>query len=195
MSNIDPTLVRDWAAVRAKLAELVETTNAEETDTPAGERAVLAERARRLAHRVDDESQEVEIEILRLTLGGRPYVIGTAGIVAVVREAEIIALPGSSGPVAYLASWRGRLLTTLDLRPRLGLPAPATRSLLVLGATAGEVGLLVDTVDALDTIRESEIQPSAAGGTAPGGYFRGALADATPLLDAAGIAAEHPEQG
>lgn len=196
MSIIDPNVThRDWAAIRARLGELVESTNVETTDTPAGERAVLAERAMKLGRRLDVDAEGATLEILRLTFGGHRYAIGTEGVVAVVQEGEIVPLPGARGPVSFLASWRGRLLTALDLRPLFGLPNPPTRALLVLGAPGSELGFLVDAVDELDLVRVADIQAPAAGGSTHDAYLRGALPDATPLLDAARVVTHHPGDG
>ncbi len=196
MSIIDPNVThRDWAAIRARLSELGDTTNADAADTPAGERAVLAERARKLARRQDADDASATFEILRLNFGGQQYAIGTEGVVAVVQEGEIVPLPGANGPVSFLASWRGRLLTALDLRPLFGLPNPATRALLVLGAPGSELGFLVDSVDELDLVRVDDIQPPAAGGSTQHAYLRGALPDATPLLDATRVLTHHPGDG
>ena len=155
--------------------------------------ATLEARARVLAQQDVAEDVRRGDETVIFQLGEARY-----GVAArLVREVQPLAgytpLPGTPPFVLGLINLRGRLLTALDLRPLLGVPASPPRAgatLLIVSAGGMELGLLADAV--LE-IRRAESQLStalsAAEGQAPA-WVRGIDSRLTLLLDLAGLLAD-----
>jgi purine-binding chemotaxis protein CheW len=73
-------------------------------------------------------------------------------VVQVFRLEELAPLPGAESPIYGITTWRGDLLTILDLRPLLGLPVSSLNDLsrvMVLGGARPEFGILADAVSEL----------------------------------------------
>ena len=85
----------------------------------------------------------------------------------IVRLRTITAVPRVPAQILGVITLRGEIVQVLDLRLRLGVSAPAptrTNRIVVLHGDEGEVtGLLVDTVNEVMRVDESEIQPPATG--------------------------------
>jgi purine-binding chemotaxis protein CheW len=112
-------------------------------------RRILEERARSLARQEAAADAELSEELLTFRLGDGRY----GASARLVREVRLLdgytPLPGTPKLVLGLVNVRGRLLTALDIRPLLALPAPSPQAgalLLVVGNDGLEVGLLADEV-------------------------------------------------
>jgi chemotaxis signal transduction protein len=182
-----PTLRRadgeiDWPQVHARIASIGRLLESEAAMSPESEAALLAERARHLAEPPEEERGEDMLALLRVRLGREDYAVHAGDVVAVATGVEIAALPGATGPLVALAAWRSRVLRTIDVRPALGVSAPASRTVLVIGEYEADLALLVDSVEDAEVVRHSELQPAPAD-VAASDLLRGILQDGTPLLD------------
>jgi purine-binding chemotaxis protein CheW len=125
-------------------------------------------------------------EYLAFSLAGEAYAVQIAHIAEILKPLPITWVPRAPRNVVGVMSVRGRLVTVIDLRKRLGLtespPDGRTRILLsdvtsqgMVGARGGRaqydtemIGLLVDEVMQVYRLAESEIEPaSVLGGDQP----------------------------
>lgn len=154
--------------------------------TAEAEDELLRDRARRLAIPPDDQRSAPLLELVRIILGGSQFVVPSKEVAAVVRGAEIAPLPGSTGTIVAIASWRGRLLPGVDIRPLLGLTRAATRSFIVIGDDVLDAVLIVDSVEDLELTDPATIGRLPDGG-GRSGVLSAVLADGTPLIDIPGV--------
>lgn len=130
--------------------------------------SILAGRARALALQEEVVAAESGTSTLTFRLGGSSYSLPAAAVREVQPLGACTPLPAVPPFILGLVNVRGRLLTAIDLRPMLGLPAsgPAPGALLLIVAVGGgELGLLSDGVVAVSA-RSAALSPapSAAAG-------------------------------
>jgi purine-binding chemotaxis protein CheW len=125
---------------------------------------------RRAARRAGEMG--ARIEYLEIVLGSENYAVQIAHVAEILRPPPITEVPRASHNVLGVVSVRGRLVTIVDLRRRLGLAeGPVDRRSRVLLADAGtgeQIGLLVDEVRQVWRLAADEIEePNALGGDQP----------------------------
>lgn len=106
--------------------------------------------------------EEQSVPWVAFELAGESYALPIAAVQEIVRVAEITRVPDAPAVVRGVVNLRGRVLPVVDLRARLGLPAvdvDTTRRILVLPARGRLIGVLVDSVSAIERVRPSTIQP------------------------------------
>ena len=111
-------------------------------------------------------------EFLTFSLAGDEYAARIVVVAEIVRSPPITEVPRAPRCVLGVASVRGRLVTVIDGRRRLGLPeaAPGARSRILLVDTGGGefVGVMVDAVLQVLRLSALEIEPaSVLGGDQP----------------------------
>jgi purine-binding chemotaxis protein CheW len=176
----------DWEAVRARLASIGSHGEAGEVSSA---RATLERRARELARPLGSSNGEERLEVVTFSLAGETYAVESHAVVAVFKLTDMAPLPGAQAPVRGLASWRGQLLTIVDLREALGLEPASLNDLahvVVVGGRAAAFGVLVDAVHDVRTLPAAAARPPAAG-TSKRLLWRGVTADALVVLDTAAL--------
>lgn len=156
------------------------------------ERQLLEQRARALARRPADETRDSSIELLRFSLARESWAVEAHHTVAVFRLRQLTPLPSARAPLYGLTSWRGDVLTLLDLRPLVGAPSTALDDLaFVIVLTDGDqtFGLLADSVSELSSIAADELRPPPESRSAAREYIAAMTTDAALLLDALGLIA------
>lgn len=149
---------------------------------------VRAPSERRAARRAGEMGARTEY--LALVLGEEKYAVQIAHVAEILRPPPITEVPRASRNVLGVVSVRGRLVTIVDLRRRLGLAeAPIDRRSRVLLADSGggeQIGLLVDEVRQVWRLAAEEIEPpNALGGEQPAhiaGIGRPAGGDGSVLI-------------
>ena len=153
---------------------------------PASEREVLEERARALARPVAAQAADTT-EFVTFSLAGETWAIESRYALEVFRLANLARLPGAEPPVFGITTWRGALLTILDLRLVLGLSAASLDDLgrvIVLGKEAPAFGILADQVHGLVAVRASEMREPPEGVAVQRDYVQGVTGDAMIVLAA-----------
>jgi purine-binding chemotaxis protein CheW len=110
---------------------------------------ILEQRARDLAAQEASDEREMGEETMVFYLGGTCYGLPARSVSEVQRLEAYTPLPATPPCIVGLVNLRGRLITALDMRPLLDLPAadPAPDAfLLIINAGGAEVGLLADAV-------------------------------------------------
>ena len=175
---------------RERLRRVAEGTASAATLSPARARALMDERARRLAAppaRPADGAQM--LEVLGFALGEECYGVETRQVREVVGLGEVTPVPSTPDFLLGVVNLRGQLLPVLDVGGLVGLPAreasPRSR-VVVLGAERPELGVLADAVHEVTTVPVRDVLEAAAShGGAAARYVRGVTRDALVLIDAA----------
>lgn len=157
------------------------------------DREVLEQRARALAKPAAKPTGRT-IEIVTFVLSGETYGVESRYVLEVFRLAELSPLPGAEAPVLGITTWRGALLSILDLRPLLGLSANALSDLahvIVLGRETAAFGILADGVRDLLAVPVSAVAQPPEGIAVRRDYLRGITAEALIVLAADKLLALH----
>lgn len=122
--------------------------------------AILAERARLLAVPVGQKDNEPSLEVVFFKLARERYAIESRYVHAVFPLVDLTPLPNVKPPLYGLTSWRGDVLTVLDLRGIFGASLNALDDLgrvIVVGDRYSSFGILADQVDSTVAVNESQI--------------------------------------
>ena len=71
------------------------------------------------------EVQEELLECITFTLGEEEYAFETSFASEVIRVPKLVKLPGSNKLIVGIFNLRGEIIAAMDIRPLLGIPAPA----------------------------------------------------------------------
>lgn len=170
-----------WSELEARIEEVGRSLAAEATVSPEQTRLILARRARALAVPLSGEDDQPCVELLGVERDGRHFALETRFIAAIVRNPPTAPLPGAEPPVSAVASWRGRLLTTLDL----GSSGEIFRApfLIVLGAERAEIGLIGDIVGEITSVPLDRLRDVPDGPMRWRQYMKALTDDTVPLID------------
>lgn len=129
-------------------------------------------------------------EYLSFKLGADSYGVRIELITEILRPPPITEVPRAPLHVRGIVSVRGRLVTVVDLRARLRLheePFDGRARMLLADHYGEAIGLLVDEVQQVYRLADSEVEPAAVlGGEQPAyilGIGRPAGGDVLVLLD------------
>jgi purine-binding chemotaxis protein CheW len=180
----------DWQQLHQRLARAREATEASLRLSPERARAVMEERAQKLARvpPLPPRADEV-LEVVTFGLADERYAVETCHVREVLRVGEIASVPGAPDFLAGLLNRRGDILAVFDLRRFFGAadrePTGGAR-VLVLGGERAEFGMLADVVHEVTTLRTDEIHEAPASVAGAGrDYLRGVTAGALIVLDGA----------
>ena len=130
----------------------------------------MAERVRpRVAAllRIRGDDADERFEYLGFRLGEETYAVPIDRIGEILRIPPITTVPRASEAIMGVVGVRGRVLTVLDLRGRLGSSAPPptrhARILVLPWSDHESVGLYVDGVLQVYRLTNAEIEPASAG--------------------------------
>lgn len=136
--------------------------------------------------------------LLLFRVAGRDFALPLRPVVEVVRHRRPTPVPWSDPAVEGIVPLRGRMVTLLDIRQRLGLDARGEGSgrqvIVVDGGEDGLVGLIVDEVNGVAPPSVPEPPPAALKTTRPD-LCRGVLGGGeryVVLLDLAALVKRDP---
>lgn len=178
-----------WDAIRERLRVATERGDAATAVSPARVRALMDERARRLAKVPAVAARGTDaLEVLSFALGGERYGVATRHVREVIAVSDVTPLPAMPPWVVGLTNRRGDLLPVLDLGVVLGLAraeAAPHRRIVVLGRARPEVGALTDAVHDVQTIPAGELLDPPASTPRGRAYVLGVTREALVVVDAA----------
>lgn len=160
-------------------------------------RAVLEERARRLARPLASAGPSDDLEVVTFTMAGEMYAVESRYVLEACRPAGVTPLPGVAAPVIGVTARRGELLVLLDLRGAMGAAAAAppvaadSGRILVLGEERRAIGVVTDSVQELRRLPAAEVRAVSDSPIVDRKYVRGITADAILVLDGAALIRDH----
>lgn len=161
-------------------------------------RAVLEERARVLARPPATHAPVDGLDLVTFALANETYALDARYVHHVFRLGELTPLPGAAAPVYGVTSWRGGLLTVLDLRAVLGVSVNAASDLsrvIVIGERRPAFGVLADAVHDLASVPRAAIRTPPRETAGQRELVQGVTGDAVVLLDGAALLRLHHARG
>lgn len=110
-------------------------------------------------------SAQASYEYVSVHIGGQLFGVEVDEIREVFSPQDITGVPRSPSEVAGLLNLRGRIVTAVDARQRLGLPAREDgAAVMALGLEQGSelFGVLVDEVGEVMRLKADTLEPSPA---------------------------------
>jgi purine-binding chemotaxis protein CheW len=154
---------------------------------------ILTARARALALQEEVVAGALGAATITFRLGGSSYSFPATAVREVQPLGAYTTLPAVPPFICGLVNVRGRLITAIDLRPLLGLPAtalPPGAMLLIVCSDDSELGLVADSVIAVHGQTAALAPaPSAASGHSVA-WVRGVDADLSLHLDPVALFAD-----
>lgn len=177
----------DWAAARARIAELGHKLERGPGDAIDVDR-LLAERAERYRQLEQSEARGGQLMVV-FRRGETNYAAPLDSISAIRLSDRITTLPGISPVIKGVVNARGQMAAVHDLasfaKPACGLPKLAWL-LIGHGPTRGSA-LLADEVDDIRRFHQAEIRPVPLSLAHKGPGFVGATEDGVVILDPPGL--------
>lgn len=183
---------RQPVATDAERLRRIEAVRERAGSTPGGDTGrdheVLAERARSLARPAAAPPPADALAVVSVRIAKESYGIEASDVLEVMSLSAFARLPGAMPPLFAVTAWRGDLLLLLDIRRALGLSSTALndlRHVVVLEAGPQPVGILVDEVIGMTTIRTGDVRPLGTGAARE--LVRGVTSDALIVLETSAI--------
>jgi purine-binding chemotaxis protein CheW len=136
-----------------------------------GEDAILEWRARALAATPPRPNEGATLDMLIVRLGEVQYALDMPALHSVQRADNLTRVPNVPAFIAGVLNVRGEVVAVLNLAAALGLPgsdrdgsaADGTAQVVLVEASQGRVGLLVDEVLRVQTVALDELDRTFSG--------------------------------
>lgn len=182
----------DWVAIHQRLENA--SLLLERKNLPTGEERarVLRARAKALAREQAQEQRlEQSVEVVEFLLAHERYALDASFVREVCPLREITQLPATPAFVLGIISFRGQIVSILDLKKFFDLPQSGLtdyNKVIILRDSSMELGLLADAVAGVHRVALADIQPSLPTLTGiRAEYLRGVTDQRLVILDAARI--------
>lgn len=116
-----------------------------------------------------------DIQIVNFTVDNINYGVPVEQVREVRDMQSVTPVPGAPSYVEGVTNLRGQIITVFDLRKRLGLPEKkgAGEKILVIDLEKSAVGVVVDAVTEVSTIKESDVEKNMEVTSALGDFILG----------------------
>lgn len=182
----------DWAKLRDVLAPTSTMTDSDRGLSPEGKRALLRERAKKLARLPEQVTDDkLAVEVIEFQLAHERYGLESSYVREVYPLKELTLVPCTPAFVLGIVNIRGQILSVIDLKRFFGLPERGLTDLnrvIVLHEHGMEFGILADMIIGSRTIFAEDVQtdlPTVAG--LPRQYLWGVTAEGMNVLHASQI--------
>jgi purine-binding chemotaxis protein CheW len=187
----------DWHEIHRRLAQAQAALEEESRPTPETRNAILRARAQKLAQPPGDKgAAEAALNVVVFQLGHECYGVEACYVREVYPLKEVTPLPCISPFILGLINVRGQILSVVDLKQFLELPAKEgtdPNKVILLHQEAMTLGILVDALIGVRQIFPSQLQPAPPTLTASRQkLLKGVTGEPMILLDAEKLLT-HPE--
>ncbi len=116
-----------------------------------------------------------DLQIVNFTLDNTNYGVPVEQIREVRDMQAVTHVPGAPAYVEGVTNLRGQIITVIDLRKRLGLAKSEIEGekILIIDLEKSSVGVVVDSVTEVSTIKEADIEKNNNVTTALGDFVMG----------------------
>lgn len=185
----------DWTLIHQILETTHAAINREFAPPPAEVAAIMEDRARVLAATPAGVAAAAGSRtVIAFRLGGETYALESAYLREVVPCKDLTPLPCTPAFVCGILNLRGQIRSVIDLQRFLDLPASGLADrdrVLLVGAGAMEVGIVVDGMLGMQTLPPGALQPPPPTLTGRGAaYCKGVTDTHTTVLDAGQLLAD-----
>jgi purine-binding chemotaxis protein CheW len=180
----------DWSQIRVRLDEAQARAIASTEISPERSRAIMEERARRLAQVPEVLDTGDTYETLTFGLGNERYCIETKYTREVVRFIDYTPIPGAPDFVVGVSNLRGEVVCIIDLRKFFGVSQRGITDMsrvIALGVETTELGIVADQVFEVAPLRAKDILHPPASTEVGHEYLLGVTRDAAIVLDGAAL--------
>lgn len=180
----------DWSQIRARLEQTQARATALAELSPERARAIMAERARKLAQVPEVLDAGETYEVVTFGLGPERYCIETKYTREVVRLVDYTPIPGTPDFVVGVTNLRGEVVCLIDLRKFFGVAERGLTDLsrvIALGTENTEFGIVADQVFEVFTLRAQAILHPPGSTEVGHEYLLGVTRDAAIVLDGAAL--------
>ncbi len=125
-----------------------------------------------------DPTTVVERTLAVFELGSEAYAVDTHVVREIARMQAIAPVPNTPGYLDGVTNLRGRIIPVVDLRMRFSMPAATHTSktrIVIVELADNLIGLVVDAVNEVRTIREDEIDDAVVTAEIDGDFISGML--------------------
>lgn len=129
-------------------------------------RLILEERARRLARPRDDMAGVETLGVLEFRVGRERFGLEADQVAGIMRLEHYTPIPGAQFHVAGIASWRGELITLVDLERLLGVDRTGLDDrawAIAVELHGARLGLIASEVRGVSDIPESALDRTVDG--------------------------------
>ncbi|MGD6934391.1 MAG: chemotaxis protein CheW [Candidatus Bathyarchaeia archaeon] len=119
--------------------------------------------------------QNGDIQIVNFTVDNINYGVPVEQVREVRDMQAVTPVPGAPAYVEGVTNLRGQIITVFDLRKRLGLPEKegAGEKILIIDLEKSAVGVVVDAVTEVSTIKEADVEKNMEVTSALGDFILG----------------------
>ena len=151
--------------------------------------AILAERARRLAVPIADETLQAKtIEVVSFAVGAEKFIVEARYVREIAKLRDYTPVPNTPNFIVGITNIRGLILALVDIAKFFTIPSRGLTDLtriIVLGHDQFEFGILAATAHDAYRIKETAIKEIPEGvSTNTRKYLKGVTASAELFLDA-----------
>lgn len=108
------------------------------------------------------ENEEIDSsQWVTFDLGKEVYAVSVLDVQEILKESEVSPVPGSPSYVMGIINLRGKVITLIDARIKLGMkpiPDEAKSRIIVLDNNDHNIGMMVDSVKEVLTLQNSDIE-------------------------------------
>ena len=182
----------NWAEARERLLRVQQAI--EETALHSVERReqIYRARAELLARPVSHREESAGERIMIIRIGAVRYGIAVPEVSEVTADSTCAPVPGAPPEVAGLIQVRGEVRPVLNAGRVLGVPADDSvdsKIILLLRRGSREIGIQVDEVEDIRTVKQEERKPPFQGAA----HARWMTDDLVTVLDTDSLVKEHTE--
>lgn len=178
----------------AERVDLTPTEPGGSTADSAQRQRILNERARALSREARVAVRSTALPLVSMASRDESWAVDARLVWDTFEIVEFTPLPGARPPLAGITGWRGSVLTVLDLRSLLGMPAPPLADLryaIVVGEERPEFGILADTLGELIELENGDVREPPEGVAPQRTYVQGVTAEALVVLDVRRLIRDH----
>ncbi len=179
----------DWQALHARLKKNQSLLTEDEQPDVKTSKAILKARAALLAREAEQTDEQLgNFSVVAFELAGEHFAFELKHVHEIVPLMHFAAVPCTPAFIYGIINLRGQILTVIDMRKLLDMPAKEPSHLsrvILLQSSHTTMGVIADKLLGISTLDVSTLQPSLSGFSGlSSAYLKGISSDQIVVLDA-----------